>query len=60
MSAAEARKPPTARLEGITPIFRVRNLEASIDYYVNVLGFKIDWNYPGIIASVSRDHCGIF
>jgi catechol 2,3-dioxygenase-like lactoylglutathione lyase family enzyme len=60
MSAAEAPKPPAAHLEGVTPIFRVRDLEAGIDYYVNVLGFKVDWNYPGIIASVSRDHCGIF
>jgi predicted enzyme related to lactoylglutathione lyase len=46
--------------EGVTPILRVENLAASIDYYVKVLGFKVDWDNPGIIASVSRDRCGIF
>jgi catechol 2,3-dioxygenase-like lactoylglutathione lyase family enzyme len=46
--------------EGVTPILRVRSLAASIDYYVKVLGFKLDWHQPGIIASVSRGRCGIF
>jgi predicted enzyme related to lactoylglutathione lyase len=46
--------------EGATPILRVQNLAASIDHYVNVLGFKVDWNYHGNIGSVSRDRCGIF
>jgi catechol 2,3-dioxygenase-like lactoylglutathione lyase family enzyme len=41
------------------PIFRVANLAASIDYYVKVLGFAIDWQYP-TIASVSRGDCSIF
>ena len=42
------------------PIFRVKNLRASLDYYVKVLGFKIDWEAAGPIASVSRDRCCIF
>lgn len=59
MSATESRA--TANVfEGVTPIFRVQDLPISIDYYVNVLGFKIDFHEPGIIASVSRDRCGIF
>lgn len=45
------------RFEGVTPILRVQSLSASIDYYVNVLGFKIDWHQPGIMASVSRNRC---
>ncbi len=45
--------------EGITPILRVRSLSSSIDYYVQVLGFKLDWQLSGF-ASVSRDRCGIF
>jgi catechol 2,3-dioxygenase-like lactoylglutathione lyase family enzyme len=45
---------------GVTPIFRVESLPASVAYYVNVLGFKIDFHYPGIMASVSRDRCDIF
>src|SRR5260370_384864 len=46
--------------EGVTPILRVGKLAASIEYYVGVLGFKVDWRYEGIIASVSRDRCHIF
>jgi uncharacterized glyoxalase superfamily protein PhnB len=45
---------------GAAPIFRVENLRASIDYYVTVLGFTVDWEYSGNIASVSRDRCCIF
>jgi catechol 2,3-dioxygenase-like lactoylglutathione lyase family enzyme len=45
---------------GACPIFRVANLSASLDYYVNVLGFTIDWEYKRLIASVSRDKCCIF
>ena len=50
----------TLRFEGVSPIFRINDLEASIDYYVNILGFKVDWRAEGVIASVSRDRCGIF
>ena len=46
--------------EGVTPILPVRNLEKSIDFYVNMLGFKKDFVGPGIFASVSRDRCGLF
>jgi catechol 2,3-dioxygenase-like lactoylglutathione lyase family enzyme len=49
----------TARLEGIVPILRVRSLEASIEHYKSVLGFRVDWQDPGIIGSVSRDGAAI-
>jgi len=49
----------TTKFEGVAPIFRVGNLKASVDYNVSVLGFKVDWEDPGIIASVSRDRCGV-
>jgi hypothetical protein len=43
-------------VECIIPILRVRSLSASIDYYVNVLGFQVDWGGEDLgIASVSRD-----
>ncbi|MCM3871907.1 MAG: VOC family protein [Pyrinomonadaceae bacterium] len=58
MSAKEATAAPNV-FGGVNPIFRVQDLPASIDYYVNALGFKIDFQEPGI-ASVSRDRCGIF
>lgn len=44
---------------GVNPIFRVQDVDASINYYVNVLGFKLNWR-TGDFASVSRDRCGIF
>ncbi len=44
---------------GVTPILRVARLAASVEYYVIVLGFKIDFQEPGF-ASVSRGRCGIF
>jgi catechol 2,3-dioxygenase-like lactoylglutathione lyase family enzyme len=48
------------RFGGVNPIFRVGNLAASLDYYVKVLGFTIDWEYTGVVACVSRDRVGIF
>ncbi len=47
------------RFERVTPILRVENIEASIDYYVRILGFKVDWQYP-YFASVSRGGCCLF
>jgi catechol 2,3-dioxygenase-like lactoylglutathione lyase family enzyme len=44
---------------GVTAIFRVQSLAASIDYYVRRLGFKVDWQTPEI-ASESRGRCHIF
>lgn len=43
------------QVEGIIPILRVRNLKASIAWYVGVLGFREDWHVPGVMASVSHD-----
>ncbi|MGZ5444502.1 MAG: glyoxalase superfamily protein [Thermoanaerobaculia bacterium] len=41
------------------PILRVADLRASIDYYVNSLGFKVDFETEWLV-SVSRDRCCIF
>ena len=41
-----------------TPLVRVANLRASVDYFVQILGFKIDWD--DTIVSVSRDRCVLF
>jgi len=43
-----------------TPIFRVENLRASIEYYTTVLGFQHDWGGPETFASVSRERCTLF
>ncbi len=46
-------------LENAIPILRVRSVTASLEYYVQKLGFKIDWQAP-IFASVSRGRYHIF
>ena len=45
--------------EGVNPILRVGNLAASLEYYVQKLGFKVDWQGP-FFASVSRGRCHLF
>lgn len=45
-------------IETITPILRVADMTASRRYYLDVLGFKLDWEGPEM-ASVSRDGCAI-
>jgi catechol 2,3-dioxygenase-like lactoylglutathione lyase family enzyme len=58
----EAENPETSFItfEGVTPILPVKSLPASIDYYVQVLGFKLNWQETGIFASVSRGRCCLF
>jgi predicted enzyme related to lactoylglutathione lyase len=50
---------PPMSFGGVSPILRVADLKKSLDYYINVLGFKVNWEYP-YIASVSRGRCCIF
>jgi len=47
------------KFEGVTPILRVQDAARSADYYVQKLGFKIDFQTPDFV-SVSRDRCCIF
>jgi catechol 2,3-dioxygenase-like lactoylglutathione lyase family enzyme len=44
---------------GVTPVLRVRDVSVSTDYYVRLLGFKIDFQTPGFV-SVSRGRCCLF
>jgi catechol 2,3-dioxygenase-like lactoylglutathione lyase family enzyme len=43
-----------------TPILPVEALARSVRYYVGRLGFKVDWQQPHVIASVSRGRCTLF
>src|SRR5262245_2543879 len=43
---------------GSQPILHVSDLQASVDYYVKALGFKVD--FVESIASVSRGRCAFF
>lgn len=45
-------------IEGITPILRADDLAAAKRYYLDVLGFTLDWDATSMI-SVSRDRCAI-
>jgi catechol 2,3-dioxygenase-like lactoylglutathione lyase family enzyme len=48
----------SAVIENITPILRCTDFAASKRYYVDVLGFKLDFDAPGM-AGISRDSRGI-
>jgi uncharacterized glyoxalase superfamily protein PhnB len=47
----------TPKLNSITPIFEVTNLDRSLKFYTQVLGFETSWSSgePPGIASVCRD-----
>lgn len=44
---------------GVTPVLRVRDVVASRDCYVQVLGFKVNFETEDFV-SVSRGRCGLF
>jgi catechol 2,3-dioxygenase-like lactoylglutathione lyase family enzyme len=48
-----------ARITGIVPQFLVDDLDRSIAYYRNKLGFDLDFIYESFYASVSRDGLAI-
>ncbi len=45
------------QVECTIPVLPVANLAASVTFYCEVLGFRLDWGDPaaGCVASVSRD-----
>ena len=53
----------TPNLASISPFFIVKDLQASIAYYIERLGFQLDFQGPpgdGYYGKVSRDGIGIF
>jgi catechol 2,3-dioxygenase-like lactoylglutathione lyase family enzyme len=56
MSDREPGEPAGVEFECIVPILRVTSLAASVRYYREVLGFRLDWGDPEATdtASVSR------
>jgi hypothetical protein len=46
MSETETTKEAATAFGGVNPIFRVQSLKASIEHYVKVLGFKVNWETP--------------
>jgi predicted enzyme related to lactoylglutathione lyase len=45
---------------GPVPVFRVTDVDASIAYYLNALGFKLQWRANQGFACVARDKCSLF
>jgi uncharacterized glyoxalase superfamily protein PhnB len=62
MSATQNLNAATAELGGVTPILRVSDIKASIEYYTHVLGFKLNWcdEDGSSFASVTRGRCNLF
>lgn len=58
MPQAQETKTSSIYFENVSPILPVADLAASLEYYVNVLGFKINWQAQGF-ASVSRGRAGL-
>lgn len=50
------------KFNGLVPVLNVKSIQDSLHYYVDVLGFKKDWDWgePPTFASVSRDEVCIF
>jgi catechol 2,3-dioxygenase-like lactoylglutathione lyase family enzyme len=50
------------RFECVRPILNVRNVPASLDYYVQKLGFRVAWTWeePATFAAVQRDGLELF
>ena len=44
---------------GAAPILRVADVRASLAYFIDALGFRLDWDEGGFV-SVSRGQCPIF
>jgi catechol 2,3-dioxygenase-like lactoylglutathione lyase family enzyme len=50
---------PGNRFGGPVPVFRVKHVDASIAYFVNALGFMLQWRANEGFACVGRDKCSI-
>lgn len=61
MSSTATVKDTGAKVECIIPILNVTIFSASVDYYVNVLGFRAEWDWgdPPDVGSVERDDFSI-
>ena len=62
MSQLETTNSVQVVFHRVTPVLRVNDLEASLNYYVGVLGFKMNWRDDdgNSFASVSRGDCHLF
>lgn len=59
MTQDPVRQIAKTQFESSNPILRIDSLTVSLDYYVRVLGFKIEWE-SSFFVCVSRDRCHLF
>src|ERR1700744_747961 len=55
----------TIQFERAIPIFRIYSLEKAIEFYVDFLGFKIDWEHrfepdAPVLMQISRQNVSFF
>jgi len=55
----ESAAPTGLAFGGVIPVLRVQDAAASRDYYVQILGFRVDWQAEDFV-SVSRGSCRLF
>jgi catechol 2,3-dioxygenase-like lactoylglutathione lyase family enzyme len=48
-----------SRLKYVAPVLRVADLQRSLTYYRDQLGFEVEFDYEGFYASVIRDGCRV-
>ncbi|MEO8726169.1 MAG: VOC family protein [Acidobacteriaceae bacterium] len=53
-------EPSTNSVSAPTPVFRVKDVDASIAYYLNALGFELQWRAGDGFACVRQGECSIF
>jgi len=47
------------KLKYVAPVLQVEDLQRSLAYYRNQLGFELEFDYEGFYASVIRDGCRV-
>ncbi len=50
---------PSRALTYVAPVFRVADLDRSLAFYCEKLGFAVEFNFEDLYASVVRDGCHI-
>jgi hypothetical protein len=60
LSEATVPEPSTNSFGSPLPVFRVKNVDASIAYYREALGFELRWRAGDGFACVAREKCSIF
>ncbi len=62
MPPMDTPEPTPVAFGRVTPVLRVGDLAASLDYYLRVLGFHLNWRDDdgSSFASISRDDCHLF